>query len=57
MNKIYLGDSVYGEVDAQGRVVLTTNNGYHDDPRNVIVMEPDVLSAFHRWLWHLKEEL
>jgi hypothetical protein len=47
--KTYLGDSVYADTDADGRIVLTTENGYVDDPRNKIVLEPEVLSAF--WLW------
>jgi hypothetical protein len=47
--KTYLGDSVYADTDELGRVVFTTENGYADDPRNRIVLEPEVLSAF--WLW------
>jgi len=41
---IYLGDSVYARFDGFA-LELTTNNGYPDDPRNKIVMEPEVLSA------------
>lgn len=33
--KAYLGDSVYADVE-DGMVKLTTENGYPDDPRNVI---------------------
>jgi hypothetical protein len=44
--KLYLGDSVYVDRDSDNRIVLTTENGYHDDPRNRIVMEPEVVSAF-----------
>lgn len=40
----YLGDSVYAEVEA-GQIKLTTHNGYPDDPRNVIFMEPSVMDA------------
>ena len=42
--KVYLGDSVYAEFDGYG-ITLTTNNGYPDDPRNKIYMEPSVLEA------------
>ncbi len=42
--KIYLGDSVYAEFDGFG-IVLTTENGYHNDPRNRIVLEPEVYNA------------
>jgi hypothetical protein len=48
--KTYLGDSVYADFDQHGRIVLTTENGLPDDPRNVIVLEPEVLSAFFHWL-------
>lgn len=47
--KTYLGDSVYADTDADGRIVLTTENGLPRDPSNKIVLEPEVLSAF--WLW------
>ena len=50
----YLGDSVYVEVEPTGMVKLTTNNGYPDDPRNVIYMEPGVVEAFDMWLTRLK---
>lgn len=44
MPKDYLGDSVYAEFDGNG-VTLTTNNGYLDDPRNTIYLEPEVYRA------------
>jgi hypothetical protein len=53
MSKTYLGDSVYVEIE-DGMIKLTTNNGYPDDPRNVIFMEPAVLNGFIQWLQHLK---
>ena len=40
----YLGDSVYAEIE-NGMVKVTTWNGYDDDPRNVIMLEPEVLEA------------
>lgn len=46
----YLGDSVYVEIDDAGDVVLTTNNGYADDPRNRIVLDGEVLESFEWWL-------
>ena len=42
--KVYLGDSVYAESDGFD-IVLTTENGYPDDPRNRIVLEPGVLES------------
>ena len=39
--KEYIGDSVYVEYDGW-MLTLTTNNGYPDDPRNVIHLEPSV---------------
>ena len=44
MFKQYLGDSVYAEFDGYG-ITLTTWNGYPDDPRNTIYLEPQVLAA------------
>lgn len=48
MNKCYLGDAVYVERDELGAVVLTTSNGIRDTNR--IVLEPEVLQMFGRWL-------
>lgn len=48
MSKTYLGDSVYVETE-DSMVKLTTNNGHHDDPRNVILLDPAVLRAFIDW--------
>ena len=42
--KQYIGDSVYADVE-NGMIKLTTNNGYPDDPRNVIYLEPSVFAA------------
>lgn len=46
--KDYLGDSVYAEWDGY-HIVLTTNNGYLDDPSNTIALEPQVLAALKRF--------
>lgn len=52
----YLGDSVYVRMDEGGAVVLTTENGYPDDPRNTIIMEPEVVLAFQRWHARMMEK-
>ncbi len=54
MERMYLGDSVYVEAD-DFRVVLTTNNGYDDDPRNRIILGPVELKAFNQYIERLKE--
>ena len=47
----YLGDSVYAEPDPNSDgIVLTTNNGHPDDPRNRIVLEPEVLNALREFV-------
>jgi len=48
--KIYLGDSVYAEFDGGDRIILTTENGYPDDPRNRIVLEPEVRQALMQFV-------
>ncbi len=55
MNKTYLGDSVYADFDGF-HVVLTTENGYADDPRNKIAMEPEGLAALDTWRVALMKE-
>jgi hypothetical protein len=52
-NKVYLGDSVYAELEC-GMIKLTTWNGYDDDPRNVIYLESEVLEAFELYLKTLR---
>jgi hypothetical protein len=54
--KQYLGDSVYAKFDGY-HIVLTTENGYPDDPRNTIALEPDVFDALNRYVDFLKREL
>jgi hypothetical protein len=56
MTKIYLGDSVYAEWDGHG-IVLTTENGYFDDPRNRIVLEPEVYASLLAFVRHLENQL
>lgn len=52
MEKIYLGDSVYAEIE-ENMVKLTTWNGFPDDPRNVIFMEGFVVQALLTWMQHV----
>ena len=47
MKKVYLGDSVYVEVES-GALKLTTENG--DGPSNTIYLEPEVLGALNRYV-------
>ena len=51
--KVYLGDSVYVDWDGYS-LVLTTENGYPDDPRNRIVLEPEVYNALTDYVEHLR---
>lgn len=48
MNKEYLGDGVYVEMQNDYYVVLTTEDGIAVS--NTIYLEPEVLIAFERWL-------
>lgn len=51
MNKIYLGDSVYVEDGSyKGEIILTTNNGYDDDPRNKITLGLNEVQALIEYL-------
>lgn len=54
--KFYLGDSVYAEFE-NGMIKLTTDNGYPDDPRNVIYMEQAVRVTFRAWWDRVVEDL
>lgn len=51
--KEYLGDSVYAEWDGS-ELTLTTNNGYDDDPRNIIIFEDITLVNLLKFLEHIK---
>ena len=46
--KEYLGDSVYVGIDHD--IVLTTNNGYPDDPRNIIYLDSTVLLGLIKYV-------
>jgi hypothetical protein len=57
MMKTYLGDSVYTEIDESRECIkLTTENGYPDDPRNVIYLEYEVYLALVRWIEHIRDQ-
>ena len=53
--KSYLGDSVYAELE-DGMIKLTTNNGYPDDPRNVIYLDIDVYESLTNYVEQIKAE-
>lgn len=58
VDKTYLGDSVYADFDGY-RIVLTTENGYPDDPRNRIALEDHVMNALVRYakqIWGGKDD-
>lgn len=55
-NPEYIGDGVYVHLTSERDVVITTG---HHDPNKAdanIVMEPEVLSAFLRWVETRKKE-
>jgi len=43
MNKVYLGDAVYVEIDPSIGFILTTSDGTEDT--NTIVLEPQVMES------------
>lgn len=53
--KVYLGDSVYAAFDGY-HVILTTENGYPDDPRNRIALEPEVIHALNNYVHGITQE-
>ena len=55
MKKVYLGDSVYVELNEHGQIVLTTENGLPTDPSNEIFLEPEVYYALVAYVEALKE--
>lgn len=48
--KEYLGDSVYAKKDEYGDVVLTTENGFSNDPSNVIYLDQYVIKRLLEFL-------
>lgn len=54
--KQYLGDSVYAEWNGYD-IVLTTENGYTDDPRNRIVLEPSIYAELLGFVRRLEIKL
>jgi hypothetical protein len=53
MNKTYLGDGVYAELDDFGSLVLTTEDGIATTNR--IVLEPEVLAALNSYIVRRKQ--
>lgn len=51
----YLGDSVYVAHDGY-HIVVTTSNGYADDQRNKIALEPSVLRRLYKYVEKFKEK-
>ena len=49
MEKEYLGDSVYVDIE-DGMVKLTTENGLPHDPSNTIYLELEVYQALTRYV-------
>lgn len=47
-SKVYLGDSVYAEMEPSGMIVLTTDNG--EGASNTIYLEAEVYEALVRWV-------
>lgn len=54
--KKYLGDNVYADFDGYS-LVLTTDNGFPDDPRNRIVLDPHIFVELLRFDKNLQKEL
>jgi len=54
-SKTYLGDSVYAEAE-NGMIKLTTDNGYPDDPRNVIYLELESYESLVCWVERSRKE-
>lgn len=50
----YLGDSVYVEIE-NCMIKLTTNNGYPDDPRNTIYLEPHIFDNLVAYVKRVKD--
>lgn len=49
----YLGDGLYVRVDSFGEIILRAPREGGD---HYVVMEPEVLEAFERWLKHRRED-
>lgn len=51
-DKVYLGDGVYANRSERG-IVLTTENGI--TATNTIVLEPEIVEEFERYIARLRE--
>ncbi|MEE9366698.1 MAG: hypothetical protein V3W44_08435 [Dehalococcoidales bacterium] len=54
MEKAYLGDSVYAEIE-NGMLKLTTNNGYEDS--NTIYLEPAIIPALLAYITGMRAKV
>ena len=55
MNKEYIGDSVYIEYNNEYEIlILTTEDGFPDDPSNRIVLEDSVVKSLLSYIERLK---
>lgn len=54
-NKEYLGDSVYVEAEADGTLILTTENSSCSPPSNKIYLESYVIKALLDYIEKVKE--
>ena len=53
MEKVYLGDSVYVEINEAGQLVLTTENDIYG-ASNTIYLEPEVYDALLKFVGEIK---
>jgi hypothetical protein len=53
--KIYIDDSVYARFDGY-HIILETHNGYSDDPRNQIALEPPVMDNLEMYRKQIYED-
>jgi len=47
---VYLGDSVYAQLDGCGDIILTTDSHLRSQAQNVIVLEPEVCNRLREYL-------
>lgn len=55
MGKEYLGDGVYADIDGQGNIRLTAENGM--TASDTILLEPEVAKSFIEYCVRVKERL
>jgi hypothetical protein len=50
MNEQYLGDSVYAQLDGEGRLMLTTDSHLQAEAGNTIYLEPEIAEALYNYI-------